>query len=119
VPHWQRNLIGDDQFEIQGYHRLRIRPDFVARSRTDRQPNHLVWVVESKGKQLKGNEDTRYKRDVARLFSEVGRQVSWQQLGDDFKDHQFCFYVLDEAMDEGRDWKDEPISLLEAPPDMG
>ena len=47
-----------------------------------------------------------------RLFSEVGRQVSWQQLGDEFKDHQFCFHVLDEAQEEGRDWKDEMQALL-------
>jgi type III restriction enzyme len=109
---WYRNIVGEDSFGIQGYRRNRLRPDFVAQGKIDSRPHHLVWVVESKGKQLKGNEDTEYKRDVARLFSEVGKQVSWQQLGDDFKDHQFCFHVLDEAQEEGRDWKDELRDIL-------
>lgn len=111
---WYRNLVGEDSFGIQGYRRHRLRPDFVAQGRIDSHPRHLVWVVESKGKHLKGNEDTEYKRDVARLFSEVGKQVSWQQLSDEFKDHQFCFHVLDEAREEGRDWKDELQTILSA-----
>jgi type III restriction enzyme len=112
VLYWYRNLVGEESFAIQGYHRHRLRPDFVAHGRLDSRPNHLVWVVESKGAHLKGNPDTEYKRDVARLFSEVGRQVSWQQLGGEFKDHQFCFHVLDEAQEEGRDWKDELQTIL-------
>lgn len=111
---WYRNLVGEESFGIQGYRRHRLRPDFVAHSAIDSRPHHLVWVVESKGKHLKGNEDTEYKRNVARLFSEVGKQVSWQQLGDEFKDHQFCFHVLDQAQDEGRDWKDELQTILSA-----
>jgi type III restriction enzyme len=109
---WYRNLVGQESFGIQGYRRHQLRPDFVAHSATDRRPHHLVWVIESKGKHLKGNEDTEYKRDVARLFSEVGKQVSWQQLGDEFKDHQFCFHVLDQAQEDGRDWKDELQTML-------
>ena len=98
VLYWYRNLVGEESFGIQGYRRNRVRPDFVAHGRTDSQPHHLVWVVESKGKHLKGSEDTEYKRDIARLFSEVGKQVSWQQLGEvEFKDHQFCFHILDAA----------------------
>lgn len=109
---WYRNLVGEGSFGIQGYRRSRLRPDFVAQGRIDTGPHHLVWVVESKGTQLKGNPDTEYKRDVARLFSEVGKQVSWQQLGDEFKDHQFCFHILDQAQEEGRDWKDELATIL-------
>ncbi|HEV2292719.1 MAG TPA: hypothetical protein VGR35_02625 [Tepidisphaeraceae bacterium] len=71
-------------------------------------------MVESKGKHLEGNPDTEYKRDVARFFSEVGKRVTWQQLGDEFKDHLFCFHVLDEAQEQGRDWKDELRSVLSA-----
>jgi type III restriction enzyme len=109
---WYRNLVGEGSFGIQGYRRSRLRPDFVAQGRIDTGPHHLVWVVESKGTQLTGNPDTEYKRDVARLFSEVGKQVSWQQLGDEFKDHQFCFHILDQAQEKGRDWKDELATIL-------
>ncbi|HZL35113.1 MAG TPA: DEAD/DEAH box helicase family protein [Tepidisphaeraceae bacterium] len=109
---WYRNIVGVNSFAIQGYRRHRLNPDFVAQGKPDAGPRHLVWVVESKGKHLKGNEDTEYKRDVARLFGDVGRQVSWQQLGNDFKDHQFCFRVLDEAQEAGRDWKDELQKMI-------
>lgn len=109
---WYRNLVGADSFSIQGYRRHRLRPDFVAQGKIGDKPHHLVWVVEAKGKHLKGNEETEYKRDVARLFSEVGKKVSWQQLGDEFKDHRFCFHILDEGQEAGRDWKDELRAIL-------
>jgi type III restriction enzyme len=109
---WYRNLLGEGSFGIQGYRRSRLHPDFVAHGGVETQPNHLVWVVESKGEHLKGNPDTVYKRNVAQLFSDVGKQVSWQQLGDEFKDHQFCFVVLDQAQEQGRDWQDELRTML-------
>ena len=46
--------------------------------------------------------------------SEVGKRVSWQQLGEEFKDHTFCFRILDEKQENGRDWKDELGELLSA-----
>jgi len=54
---WYRNLVGDDQFSIQGYRRHRIRPDFVVQDRGADKPSHRVLVIESKGKHLAGNED--------------------------------------------------------------
>jgi type III restriction enzyme len=109
---WYRNLVGGDSFAIQGYRRHRLHPDFVAQSVLDHGPQHLVWVVESKGKHLQGSEDTEYKRDIAKLFGEVGTRVTWQKLGEEFKDHQFCFHVLDEGQEQGRDWKDELKTIL-------
>jgi len=111
---WYRNLVGEASFSIQGYKRHRLHPDFVAQSVLDCGAQRTVWVVESKGKQLEGNADTEYKRDVAKVFSEVGTRVSWQELGSDFKDHTFCFYVLDERQEEGKDWKDELRGVLSA-----
>jgi len=111
---WYRNLIGDDQFAIQGYRRHLIRPDFVVQDKGERKPRHRVIVLESKGKHLEGNPDTVYKRHVANVFEEVGREVTWQQLGEDFKDHIFRFQILDEAQQHGRDWSDELRSLLAA-----
>jgi hypothetical protein len=40
-----------------------------------KKPVATVIVVESKGKHLKGNEDTNYKRKVARYFEQVGGKV--------------------------------------------
>jgi len=63
-----------------------------------------VLVLESKGKHLQGNKDTEYKRLVAEYFEKAGHRVPWQQLGEEFKDHQFRFQVLDEAEELGHDW---------------
>jgi type III restriction enzyme len=109
---WYRNLIGDEQFSIQGYRRHRIRPDFVVQGNSAEKPLHRVIVIESKGKHLESNPDTRYKRDVAEMFREVGREVTWQQLGEGFKDHVFCFQILDEAGTAGRDWQDSLAEML-------
>jgi type III restriction enzyme len=111
---WYRNLIGDDQFAIQGYRKNRIRPDFVVKDKANQKPCHRVIVVESKGKHLESNPDTDYKRHVAQVFEKVGHEVTWQQLGEDFKDHIFRFQILDEAQPHGADWKDALTELLQA-----
>ena len=74
-----------------------------------------VLVLESKGKHLKGNEDTNYKRSVADYFERAGRKVTWQQLGEEFEDHTFRFQILDEGEYADRDWRDDLRKLLEAP----
>lgn len=104
---WYRNLVGAEHFAIQGPRRERVRPDFVVkRDDAAGYATHDVLVLESKGKHLQGNTDTMYKRRVAGYFEQAGKRVKWQQLGDDFKDHQFRFQVLDEAEELGRDWQD-------------
>jgi type III restriction enzyme len=109
---WYRNLVGEQSFAIQGYKRNRLYPDFVAQSDPKSRRQHVVWVLESKGVHLEGSTDTEYKREVAAIFSDVGKRVTWQQLGEDFKDHQFCFQILDEAREDGREMKDQLRELL-------
>lgn len=110
---WYQNMVGIDSFEIQGFKRHRLRPDFVAQGKIGGE-QHTVWVIESKGGHLVGNTDTEYKRDVAKVFSDVGKRVSWQALGEEFKDHRFCFHVLDETHETGQDWRDDLRSILTA-----
>lgn len=114
---WYRNLVGADQFSIQGYRRNKIYPDFVVQQgRTDgrdKKPIASVLVVESKGKHLKGNEDTKYKEAIAEYFGKVGHKVSWQKLAEDFPDNMFRVHVLDEGDYADRDWQDELKQLLE------
>jgi hypothetical protein len=38
--------------------------------------------------------------------------VTWQQLGEDFKDHVFRFQILDEAGEHGRDSSDELARII-------
>jgi type III restriction enzyme len=111
---WYRNLVGAQCFSIQGYKRNKIYPDFVVQQGHNKKPVASVVVVESKGKHLKGNEDTAYKRTVAGYFEQVGRKVPWQKLAEDFHDETFRFQVLDEEEYADRDWRDDLKKLLES-----
>ncbi len=112
---WYRNLIGPEYFSIQGYRRNKIYPDFVVQRGKNKRPLASVLVVESKGKQLKGNEDTNYKRRVAEYFEKIGHKVPWQKLSKDFADETFRVQVLDEGEYEDKDWKADLRKLLEEP----
>jgi len=115
---WYRNLVGADQFSIQGYRRNKIYPDFVVQEGREKgrekKPIASVLVVEAKGKHLKGNEDTNYKRSIADYFGKVGHKVSWQKLAEDFTDNRFRVQVLDEG-DYLDNWRDELKKLLDEP----
>ena len=78
----------------------------------NKKPVASVVVVESKGKHLKRNEDTTYKRTVGSYFQKVGQKVPWQKLAEDFRDETFRFQVLDEGEYADRDWRDDLKKLL-------
>ena len=111
---WYRNLVGPDHFSIQGYRRPRIYPDFVVQEGKGKTPVASVLVVESKGKHLKGNEDTNYKRDIGKAFQEVGQQVTWQELGAGFQDETFRFQLLDQGDYTDEDWRGDLQKFLES-----
>jgi len=112
---WYRNIVGRDEFSIQGYKRYRIRPDFVVQQADGEVPKPTVLVVESKGKHLQGNLDTEYKRRVADYFTRVGREVTWQELGEGFEKHCFRFQILDQGDYADRDWRDDLNRMLRLP----
>jgi type III restriction enzyme len=98
---------------VQGYRRNPIYPDFVVQKSKNAKPIARVLVLDSKGKHLKGNEDTNYKRSVANFFEKAGRKVLWQKLGEEFDNHQFRFQILDEGDYTDRDWRHELKQLLD------
>lgn len=111
---WYRSLVGHEQFAIQGYRRNPVYPDFVVQKgdTKTKKPIPQVFVVESKGKQLKGSEDTNYKRDLAKIFEDIGQKVTWQELGEGFRDRTFRFQILDEGEYQDKDWKDQLREML-------
>lgn len=111
---WYRNLVGPSHFSVQGYRKNRIYPDFIVQKGKAQQhlPLATVFVIESKGKHLKGSEDTKYKRDIAKVFEDVGREVTWQKLGEGFANHEFRFQILDEGEYAHKDWHDDLNKLL-------
>jgi type III restriction enzyme len=113
---WYRNLVGHEQFAIQGYRRNPVYPDFIVQKGDAKfkKPIPQVLVVESKGKHLIGNEDTNYKRDLARIFENVGQKVTWQELGEGFRNRTFRFQILDEGEYQDKDWHDQLKTFLNA-----
>ncbi len=111
---WYRNLVGAQCFSVQGYKRNKIYPDFVIQQGHKKKPIATVVVVESKGKHLKGNEDTNYKRKVGSYFEKVGQKIPWQKLAKDFEDETFRFQVLDEGEYADKDWREDLKKLLES-----
>lgn len=111
---WYRNLVGPSHFSVQGYRKNRIYPDFIVqKGKAQRElPLATVFVVESKGKHLKGSEDTNYKREIARVFEDVGHEVTWQKLGEGFENHEFRFQILDEGEYAHKDWDEDLNKLL-------
>ena len=108
---WYRNLVGPENFTIQGYRRHKIYPDFVVQQTHEGKSHHRVLVIESKGAHLEGNPDTTYKRKVAGYFDQVGKSylaATWRRL----KDHVFRFQYLDKAQPLGRDWRNELRDML-------
>ncbi len=116
---WYRNLIGKGNFYIQGPRRNRVYPDFVVQEGeqegNSKKPVASVLVLESKGKQLKGSEDTNYKRSLAEFFNKIGHQVTWQKLAEDFSDNRFRVYVIDEGEYKDHTWRDELKQRLNEP----
>jgi type III restriction enzyme len=71
---WFRNKVSNDWYSIQGWQKNKIRPDFVAAKKNDSGKLELVYVLESKGQQLLGNDDSNYKKAVMEVMTEQSQQ---------------------------------------------
>ncbi len=111
---WYRNIVGVNEFSIEGWKPNKLYPDFIVQRGEDGAAKPTVWIVESKGRHLSGNADTEYKRDVAKTFEKLGEKVTWQKLGEDFADHCFRFQVLDQGDYADKDWKADLQKMLTA-----
>jgi len=113
---WYRNLVGPQNFSIQGFRKSPVYPDFVVQtSANGGKPSAKVLVIESKGRQLKGSLDTEYKRNLAKLFEECGREVTWQEISSGFAERKFRFQILDQGDYTGEEWRDTLDSIIREP----
>lgn len=67
---WFRNKGKKPWYSIQGWQQYKIRPDFVAAKKTEKDRLEMVYIIESKGEHLAGNADTQYKKKVLELMTE-------------------------------------------------
>lgn len=92
---WYRNLARANYY-VQGWKKNKIFPDFILAKKSEDNDNDYskVYVVETKGLHLK-NEDTKYKKDVFALCNDLGKQVTWDELGLEFEaDKAIEFQVI-------------------------
>ena len=106
---WYRN-ISRQHYHIQGWKKNKIYPDFITagKDQEDETDYSTVYVLETKGVQLKANDDTRYKESVFALCNELGAKKPWKELFDGFPDHNFEFQVVFED-----EWQNKINFLLE------
>jgi type III restriction enzyme len=67
---WFRNRVNRQSYAFQGWREGKIYPDFVAAKKSAGGKLELVYVVESKGEHLLGNNDTEYKKSVMARMNE-------------------------------------------------
>jgi type III restriction enzyme len=71
---WHRN-VARSQYSLQGWRREKIYPDFIFALKKDGGASRIA-VLETKGDQLSGNDDTEYKRAVLDLMTQ---EFSWDK----------------------------------------
>lgn len=78
---WFRNKVGKDWYSIQGWHKHKIRPDFVVAKKKDDESVDIIYIIESKGEHLANNPDTVYKKKVMDTMTKLyedGKIKSYQ-----------------------------------------
>ena len=66
---WHRIAANQGSYSLQGWQRHRVYPDLLACIHGEENGKLRFTVLETKGKHLKGNDDTEYKRKLFDLFT--------------------------------------------------
>ncbi|NCA82297.1 MAG: restriction endonuclease subunit R [Opitutae bacterium] len=98
---WYRNRSRHD-YAIQGWREHKIYPDFIFSldGKAKRADHQRVYVVETKGLHLNGNDKTNYIRKVFDICTQQAKARSQNELGLKMKEQDLRFEVLTEA-----DWQ--------------
>lgn len=90
---WSRNF-SRMGYSIQGW-KSRVYPDFVVFSKPESEFTS-VYVLETKGVQLMGNEDTVYKQELFALCNELCQPRPWNEVSQEMAMHHVQFQVIPE-----------------------
>jgi type III restriction enzyme len=67
---WWHRLVARQDYHLQGWQRNKVYPDFLACLKEKGDGTRQIVVLETKGMQLKGNDDTIYKQRLFDLLSD-------------------------------------------------
>lgn len=92
---WYRNRSKQDYY-IQGWRESKIYPDFIVANKkyADKDIIDTVFVLETKGTHLWGNEDSIYKSSVFELCNTIASKVVWSDVRRNFPNENFKFQVV-------------------------
>jgi len=92
---WYRNQVKHD-YGIQAWRKERIFPDFIftVTDKKDKDKVNKVYIVETKGDQLIGNLDTKYKESVFDVCNRYAKRMPEEQLGLVMKDREIEYEVI-------------------------
>jgi type III restriction enzyme len=109
---WWHRLVARQDYHLQGWQRNRIFPDFLVAIHMPHGKNARLLVLETKGNQLKGNDDTVYKGKLFTLLNDafdVAIQAGQLDIAvDSSRDVSFQILMQDE-------WRAELNSALACP----
>lgn len=67
---WFRNKAAKGWYNIQGWQKNKIYPDFVVAKKNANDEVEILYILESKGEHLLGNQDSQYKDKVLKQMTE-------------------------------------------------
>ncbi len=106
---WWHRMAAKKDYHLQGWQKRKVYPDFLAFISPDNKIKKLS-VLETKGEQLKGNEDTEYKKKLFEVLEKHATNES-VRVGDmevvSEKEQKMIFKILME-----KTWKEDLGKLM-------
>lgn len=102
---WWHRMVARKDYGLQGWQRNKVYPDFIACLN-----NNRMMVLETKGLQLKGNDDTEYKNALFHLLTDYQAtlRAGTLELGDTASASVSLHMLMQDS------WKEDAARLIEA-----
>jgi len=105
---WFRNL-PKSGYGIQGWREHKVYPDFIftAKDKKSKATYERLYVVETKGEHLQGNEKTTYLKDLFKLCTDKAKKSTVTELGLKMRGKEIKYEVVSE-----KEWEKHLNELL-------
>lgn len=103
---WYRNIAKSD-YPIQGWKKQKVYADFIFSTTEDKKSVDKIYVLETKGKHLVGNEDSKYKESLFDLCNKLALTKNADELNLAMKNKEVSFHFVPED-----EWKQRLNAIL-------